>query len=409
MARSKTAADAILYYEAGQEYSAMAALTDSGDHLTYESADENWSGYAGKEPVVRPDGLVTGGVITAAASETSDYVDVAAATCYLAGVLTSVSAAVDQECPRGDASYLLLTLGASGYVSCVAGDIGKTVTGDVTLDTGTLVAYNNTTRQWLIDPTDSGDTFANAHEALTITDGTGDGTLSAVGAAAAYKICSVTINSSGALAIVEGYEGTSFSATRGVPGGPPYIPVGSIEIGQVRYTATTAAAVDDDEIYQMPGTHQERADYPVWDEDWAEGEITFAAANPLIHTGALTRAVYAAYYTPIWSEVPNAADFVPAETTHSVSSTQIYGGTVGARSSTLGQGSFSCRLQTGVIDNIISHKDKFLWFKFYPDRYRDEYLLTQGTLGISRQFPAGDSIIANCTISAESASIEVES
>ena len=409
MARSKTAADAILYYEAGQEYHAMAALTDSGDHLTYTSPDDNWSGYAGKEPVVRPNGLVTGGVISPAASGTNNYVDTDPATCYVAGVLTSVSAGTDVDCPRGDSSYLVLTLAESGYTDCVAGDIGKTVTGGTTGDTGTLVAYNNTTREWLVDPTDSGDTFDDDSEAITITTGTGAGDMSAVAAAATHKICSVTIDTNGAWAVVEGYEGTSFSATRGVPGGPPYIPTTSSEIGQVRYTSTTAAAVDDDEIYQVPGTHQERADYPVWDEDWANGEITFAAANPLIHTGGVTRAVYASYYTPIWSEVPNAADFVPAETTHSVSSTQIYGGTVGARSSTLGQGSFNCRLQTGVTDNLLTHKNKFLWFKFYPDRYRDEHILTQGTLGVARQFPAGNSIIANCTISAESASIEVES
>jgi hypothetical protein len=92
-----------------------------------------------------------------------------------------------------------------------------------------------------------------------------------------------------------------------------------------------------------------------------------------------------------------------------VTSTQIYGGTVGARSSSLGQGSFTARLSTGVIDNFIKQKDKNLWFKFLPDRYRDEFILTQGVLGVSRQFPAGNSIIANCTISAESTSIDMES
>lgn len=409
MAKTKTASNAILYYEAGQSYVAMAALTDSGDHTIFTSPNATWSGYEGKEPVVRPDGLLTGGEVTAAASETNNYVDTAALTCYLAGTLTTVAASTDNDCTRSDASYLLLTLAEAGYTSCAAADIGKTVTGGTTGDTGTLVAYNNSTRQWLIDPTDAGDEFDDDDEALTIATGTGAGDMSAVGAAAPYKINSITVNSGGAIAVVEGYEGTSFSSTRGVPGGPPYIPVGSIEIAQVRYTSGTAAAVDSDEIFDVPGTHQERSDYPVWDEDWANGKVAFAAACPLIHTGALPRAVYAAYYTPIYSEVPNVSDFVPAETTHSVTSTQIYGGTIGATQSTLGQGSFTTRLMTGVADNLLGNKNKTLWFKFMPDRYRDEYILTQGILGVARTFPAGSAIQAACTISADTASIDKES
>lgn len=328
MARTKSAANAILYYEAGQTYVSMAALTDGADGVTWTSPDDQWSGYEGKEPVVRPDGIVTGGIITPAASGTSNLVDVSAATAYVAGVLVSVIAATDLAITRA--------------------------------------------------------TPADTH-----------------------KITSVIITG-GAFDVEAGADHTEFSATRAADGGPPLIAVGDIEVGQVRFSASGAAAVDDDEIFQVPGTHQERSDYPVWDEDWAEGEITFAASISAIHAGPARRRVYAAYYTPIYAEVQNASDFVPAETTHSVTSTQIYGGTVGARSSTLGQGSFVSRLAIGVTDNLITHKNKNLWFKFYPDRYRDEYVLTQGVLGISRQFPAGDAIIANCTISADNTSIDVE-
>ena len=174
MARTKTAGNAILYYEAGQSYVPMAALTDS-DHTTFTSPNENWSGYEGKEPVVRPDGLLTGGVITPDPTDTNNLVDVSALTCYLAGVLTSVGAGADKDCPRSDATYLLLTLAAAGYTSCVVGDIGKTVTGGTTGDTGVLIAYNNVTREWLVDQTDSGDTFDDDDEALAIGTGTGAG------------------------------------------------------------------------------------------------------------------------------------------------------------------------------------------------------------------------------------------
>lgn len=408
MARAKTAANAILYYEAGQEFSAMAALTDSGDHKTFTSGDEYWSGYEGREPVVRPDGLVTGGVISEASSGTSDVVDVSAATAYLAGVLTSVSAAADEAVARPSA-YLSITLAASGYTDCVASDIGKTVTQATTSDTGELIAYNNTTREWIIDPDAPEDTFSNASAALTIGTGTGAGDGDGAAVAVTHKICSVTINSSGAIAVVEGYEGTSFSSTRGDVGGPPFIPVGSVEIGQVRYTAQASAAVDEDEIFQVPGTHLERYDHPLWDEDWEEGEVTFVSALSAIHTAGVPKAVYAEYYTPVFAEQANASDFVPAETSHSVSSTQVYGGTVGASSSSLGQGSFNVRLNSGVTDNLLKLKNKTLWFKFLPDRYKDELVATQGVLGVSRQYPAGDSIQASCTISASVASSDRES
>jgi len=69
----------------------------------------------------------------------------------------------------------VLTLQSGGYTSAIAGDIGKTVTDGAT-HTGTLLAYNNTTRKWWIRKV--GIAFANS-DAVTITTGTGAGTLAA--------------------------------------------------------------------------------------------------------------------------------------------------------------------------------------------------------------------------------------
>lgn len=74
----------------------------------------------------------------------------------------------------------LLTLASGGYTSAVAGDIGKTVTGGTTGDTGALLAYNNTTREWWVRMDDSGDLFDDDDEAITIASGTGAGSMSAV-------------------------------------------------------------------------------------------------------------------------------------------------------------------------------------------------------------------------------------
>ena len=238
--------------------------------------------------------------------------------------------------------------------------------------------------------------------------GAGTGTITRPASAVA-KVCSVTINSSGSIAVVAGTDGSdgNFSETRGAAGGPPLIPVDSVELAQVRVTSDTAAVVGSAEIFQVVGLHLERADFPLYDINYGDGSITFLAALPEIHTGPTPKKTFASYASPIFADVALASDFVPPETSHSVSSTQVYGTTLGSTSSTLGQGSFTAYLQDGVADALVTLKNETLWFKFYPDRYKSPYLLTQGKLGISRTFPAGDAMQASCTISASEAATEV--
>lgn len=322
------AENAKLQYEAGQTAHAMSALTDSGDATTFNSAATLFSKKSGYAPDVRPNGLITGGAVIPAVSGTNDLVDVAALSCYLAGVKTSVAADTDVAITRA-----------------------------VTTDT--------------------------------------------------HIINSITVTSAGTIAAVAGTDGTAFSETRGAAGGPPLIPVGSIEIAQVRTTSNSAAAITAGEIFAVVGVHQERYDYPLFDIDYATADVVFSAALPKIHTGTVAKQVYASYADPIFADIQLASDFVPAETSHSVSSTQVYGDTLGSSSSSLGQASFTAFLADGVGDALVTLKNAILWFKFFPDRYKTPYILTQGKLGISRTFPAGDNIQAACTISAESNSVEV--
>ena len=333
MAKVNTASNAKLQYESGQELTAMSAMTDSGDHKTF-SVDgvDLWSQRSGYEPEIVPNGLVTGGVITPGAS--ANTVSVAALTCNLAGVLTSV----------------------------------------------------------------------NANAALSITR-------PAASPAGQNKITSIIVTSAGALAELAGTEGTDFSTSRGAAGGPPLITAGAIEIGQVKMSDGTSAVFTAAEIFQVVGTSQERYDYPVWSEDPINGQITFASALPAIHAGspATYKGVYAEVNEPVFSDLEPATDFVPPENTHSSSSTQVYGSTLGASSSNLGQGSFKVFLKDGITESFIGLKDETLFFKFFPDRNKAPYLLCQGKLGISRSFPAGDNIQANCTISADSTAVEFAS
>lgn len=230
-----------------------------------------------------------------------------------------------------------------------------------------------------------------------------------------YKISSIVVTDAQAIDEVEGTEGTSFSSTRGGDGGPPLIPVGAVEIAQVRMSAQAAAVFTADEIQQIPGASQERFNVPVWTEKRINVEngvlgyagVEFLSALPLIHTGSVPKKVYAQYFTPEFAELIDATDFVPPETTHSTTSTQVYGRTIGGSSQTLNQASFTFYPEDGISDPIFQEKNQNLIFRYKQDRLNDPFLIMQGIFGISRTFPAGDLISVSATISAESAAAEV--
>lgn len=326
-----------LHYESGQQLHPFEAMTDSGDHTTFDASFSPLSGRSGYDAVVSPYGLATGGSVTPAVSAANDAVDVAALTAYMAGVA------------------------------------GADANGLVVVGAGTDVAITR----------------------AVATD--------------THIINSITIDSTGAIAVVAGTDGTAFSETRGALGGPPLIPVGSIEIAQVRTSSNVAAPIATSEIYQVPGTHQERYDFPVYQVDNATGEVTFAAALPLIHTGNVPKKVYVKGYTPIFAELSRTKDFVPAEVSNSLSSTNYYDGPVGSVSSSVGQASFSAALNDGITDAIIGLVGETLWFKWFQDKNRAPFVLTQGVLAVGRTFPVGDHVQGSFTISAERKSVNFAS
>lgn len=221
-----------------------------------------------------------------------------------------------------------------------------------------------------------------------------------------HCITSITITSAGVVAAVPGTDGTAFSETRGAVGGPPFIPVGSIEIGQVRTTSIAAALVSVDEIYQVVGSHQERYDYPVWSENPIAGTITFAAALPLIHTASVAKKVYARVATPLFAEIPRVKDWKPAETTNSVGSESYYDGVLGSVSSSIGQASFTASLNDGVTDALLAKKGQSLLFKFMPDKNKAPYQITQGILAVARTFGVGANPSASVTVSPSMPSVD---
>ena len=185
-----TAENAKLLYEASQNVVGMTELTDQGDATEFKSTANMWSRRSGYAPDVKPNGLATGGAITIAASGSNDVIDIAALTCYLAGVSTNVSASADESISRPSVSN--------------------------------------------------------------------------------YQKYSITITALGAIAVVDGTEGSSFSSTRGAAGGPPWIDNDAIEIGQVWLDSQTPAPITADEIKQIPGDSLERYDYPTWQVDHSD-------------------------------------------------------------------------------------------------------------------------------------------
>jgi hypothetical protein len=323
------ASNAILKYEADQTAVAITELTNQGDNLDFRSANTLWSAKEGRVPVVTPNGIYDGGIMSAAVSGSDDVIDVTQCRAYLAGVLTTISASTDEAITRQSTSD--------------------------------------------------------------------------------YCIHSLQVTSGGAFSVVKGTEGSAFSETRGAAGGPPAVLVDSVELGQVRLSSQVAAPITADEIYQTQ-SHQERWDYPAWDVNYinvANGAlgyagITFISALPTIHTSSAVKDVYASWYTPIFSEIVDAYDWVPPANTITINSTEVYGRVKGGKTQSLGPGSFSAHLQDGVSDNILRHQNANIWFQFFPNRLNAPYQLAQGYMALTQSFPAGGNIEASFTVAAES-------
>jgi hypothetical protein len=224
------------------------------------------------------------------------------------------------------------------------------------------------------------------------------------------RINSITITSAGVVAVVSGVAHTAFSEVRGADGGPPFISVGSVEIAQVRFSSITAAPVAGSEIKAVPNRHREMANYPaivkinlIREQDTLIGVAGVDLSTALMcnHSGNTTKKVYAQYYEPDFTEVLKATDFQPAAISMTTSSQPVYGGAIGEVSSSLKNGKFKVFLENGISDPILKKEGKKIWFKYYADRLQTEnYILTQGYLGITPSYPARSSITADCTINA---------
>lgn len=328
----------ILYYEAARDYQPMEQFTTE-DNQIYEGTTNVWSNYADDDnsyaPVIRPNGVVTGGKAKPAISGSNDVIDAASCTANLAGVLTSVVAATDLSITRA-------VLGT-------------------------------------------------------------------------HRISSLTITSGGAYAIVTGTDtvgASAFVTTRGVDGGPPWIPTDSIEVAQIKTSTTGAAPIEAYEIEQKIGVSLEDANYPSvkmypLGSPERTAYIELAAVLPSIHSddaGSTTfgKEVWGETYEPSLIQIEYANEFKPPLNTFGVNSTPYYDGKArGSTSTTLNGGSFTVGHIDNITDPLVTLHGRIVTFKYKDDKLADPYILTQGLLGVDPTNPADGETSAACTISAE--------
>ncbi len=222
-----------------------------------------------------------------------------------------------------------------------------------------------------------------------------------------HIINSVICDDAGTVSVIQGTEGTAFVDTRGSAGGPAYIPVGSIEMGQVRLSSSTAAQVQAGEIFQLVNRHQERADFPVPNIDYINGAVDFSSALQASHTGDVPKKVYASFATPEFLEAFDAYDFVPSEQAYSSSSTQTYSRVKNSVTRSLNNATFSILLKDGVTDTLVSKQGENIYFRYYPDQFKSQHIIEQGIFAIARTFPAGGDVTASCTINVSEKGKEV--
>ncbi len=227
-----------------------------------------------------------------------------------------------------------------------------------------------------------------------------------------YVINSIILTGA-TLSAVKGVESTGFSTTRGAAGGPPYIAVGSIEIGQVKTISQTPAVLTSSEIFQTPGTHQERADYPLYRRPQNLGygvlassssrknaHLEFYSALDTCHTGDHCKKIYIKHYTPTFTAIESNG-FVPADTQSSQSYAQRFEKVLGYKTDSLRSASFRAELTSGISDALIALDGEMLIFKFFPDASGSPFMLTMGILRFNSSFPQIGPISTGCTVIAK--------
>lgn len=192
-----------------------------------------------------------------------------------------------------------------------------------------------------------------------------------------------------AWSVIAGTGGAAFDLTsRGAGAGKaPLITAGLIEVGQVRFTTSVAAAVQASEIKQVKGDSQEVYNYPGGSIEYARLDAgvlgyagyTFKAALPLIHAGPTPKRVYMTGYEETFAEWTGARNFAPQGIVLTSTTETAYNSFTKSSSDVgVSDGSMEWIYTSNVTDPEWDAFYGKCWFKYYEDTANDFYLAYQG-------------------------------
>ncbi len=333
-----TSKDAKIQIELSQNFTDFEAMTDSGDNQIFTSSASIWSGKSGYEPVVRPDGVVSGRNLITPFAGANDKISYAAFTAYIQGVLHTIS---------------------SGTVSSLARPVTTDTHRKISI---ILSADGNVTALSGVD-----------HTAFSTTRG-------AIGGpplipADAIELGQVWLDqiASAVIAADEIHQNGNYTERYDYP-------VWEVDNTGRGTKAATSAQTNAFVKFAsaLPDIHD------------TDGYGSVGPKN-----------VYISTYEPEFSDLARTKDFVPVRESVSVSSTTIYGGTVAGTSRSINTGSFVAMLDDGVNDAIVRESGEVLTVKFFPDENKSAYILTQAACSLAQTFPADNQNQAAVTMAAE--------
>ncbi len=219
-----------------------------------------------------------------------------------------------------------------------------------------------------------------------------------------FQINSIVVDNAGVITAVVGLEGAAFVLTRGAAGGPPFIPVDSIELAQVKTTSDTSAPILATEIDLNV---KERYDIPSFNLLPEEAAVVMLSALDKSHTASVTKGIWVEWYEPVWNDIPEVTNWKPVDFTAESQKNTTYDGVTTFVRKGIGDGSFEVNLKGEAGEIMTQVINGMRWLRFFPDKFKTDHHIVLGFLTYDRDNPPDDFIKASVTVTGSIAAIEL--
>jgi len=337
----------VLYYEVpgGGTFYAMHALTDSGDHQTFNFVGDDFiSNFKGKtsdsdySPTVRVDGVISGGTVIPAVSATNNLVDVTTMSAYIGGNdytgASKVSADTDLTCVRGAGAATAFIINS---IICDAAGAFSVLTG-------------------------TGDT---SHDLTGGRGGAGQPPYITVGS---IEVAQVRFTSETAALVTADEIKMIPNVTREMAMRPGY---------DIEFARVSGGSLD------SPG-------------------VTMRTPLAAIHTADTARRVFMECYAANFAEWQGVRDVAFQGETIGSTSSETFSGVRSFTTSEISEGSFTWEVGSLTSDpewSVMEGKDARTWFKLLESRTATGYLVCQAAASGVPTVPASGAIAVTVTLS----------